>query len=1150
INLSPTADMLEKRVMLYLVVMADGQVMALAGNNDNSLTNFEAGVLPTEIWNPDTETWSPAAPINRTRQYHGTAILLPDGRIFAGGGGSCAGCESEQYFDAEFFSPPYLFNADGTPAERPVITSAPDALAHGDSFAIQTPNGDAIAKMHLIKLGSASHSQDMSQRLVPLSFSTTEDGLSATVPENIAVVIPGYYMLFIVNQNGVPSEAAIINIGGENKLTLNTPGDQYHYLNDEVAVELSVFNPTNYALQFTAEGLPDGLTLNQSTGIVEGQPTTSGLYTATLTVDGDAGAEVDQKTLLWEIDPEERPPNTPPTIVQPDEQRHAHGDAISLQIEAIDPDDGDQLTFLASGLPNGLTINPQTGLITGTITKAGGYFPFLAVRDAQREMFTTQFGWTVDDVPISIEPLSSEPQPTGAVITYTAVATSTSPITFTWDFGDGTTPVTIGDSGTVTHTYQLPGSYSIELLIENEATKREFRTVQQLIYANSAAGTPRSTDGLLIHNGSEGDTVWNVNPDNDSVTVFDLGTQTVLAEIAVPADPRTLAAGPDETVWVVSKSAGKISIIDHATLSVSAAINLPYGSQPYGILFSQDQSAAFVSLEAKGELLKIDPSTAETVGTLAVGSHARHLALNGSGTRLYLSRYITPPAAGEHTATVDLSSSGAELLVIDPNQFTLLETLLLAPSVDLDTDHSGRGLPNYLGPLIIAPGDQHGWVPAKLDNIERGALRDGQPLDFDNTVRSISAFVDLSEGSGNGSDQLGRRIDHDDAAVPVNGAIDRFGEYLFVVMEGSREIRVVDNYSGQRITSIPVGFAPQSISLTDDRSRLMVHNFLDRTVGIFDLTTNTNSGIEATLQLTYTTVTTDTLSSTILDGKRLFYDGKDPRLGRSPYLTCAACHNAGSHDGRTWDFTGMGEGLRNTIPLNGRGGMAHGPLHWSGNFDEIQDFENQIRQLNQGSGLMDDEAFTIHLDPLGDPKTGLSRDLDALAAYVSTLNQFDPSPFLESPDGDMSLEAGYGSQLFETLGCASCHAGEQYTDSALDVRHDIGTLKESSGGRLGAALDGLDTPTLRDLWHTAPYLHDGSAPTIPAAIQAHAGYQDLSEKELSRLAAFLTEIGGQIPDLPAEPTPTPIPAPSPTPSPQSGCENGSEHCIFVPLIRQ
>ncbi len=94
----------------------------------------------------------------------------------------------------------------------------------------------------------------------------------------------------------------------------------------------------------------------------------------------------------------------------------------------------------------------------------------------------------------------------------------------------------------------------------------------------------------------------------------------------------------------------------------------------------------------------------------------------------------------------------------------------------------------------------------------------------------------------------------------------------------------------------------------------------------------------------------------MLQGKQLFYDARDTRLARDRYISCASCHNDGGHDGRVWDLTGFGEGLRNTISLRGRAG-AEGFLHWSNNFDEVQDFEGQIRNLSGGSGLMTDSAL-------------------------------------------------------------------------------------------------------------------------------------------------------------------------------------------------
>ena len=132
---------------------------------------------------------------------------------------------------------------------------------------------------------------------------------------------------------------------------------------------------------------------------------------------------------------------------------------------------------------------------------------------------------------------------------------------------------------------------------------------------------------------------------------------------------------------------------------------------------------------------------------------------------------------------------------------------------------------------------------------------------------------------------------------------------------------------------------------------------MDRSLSVFDLTDlKLNGQWNAPLMATLDTVANEKLTLEVLTGKQLFYDAADDRLARDNYMSCASCHNEGHSDGRVWDLTGMGEGLRNTITLNGRS-STHGPLHWTQNFDEVQDFEGQIRQLAGGTGLMANADF-------------------------------------------------------------------------------------------------------------------------------------------------------------------------------------------------
>jgi chitodextrinase len=188
--------------------------------------------------------------------------------------------------------------------------------------------------------------------------------------------------------------------------------------------------------------------------------------------------------------------------------------------------------------------------------------------------------------------------------------------------------------------------------------------------------------------------------------------------------------------------------------------------------------------------------------------------------------------------------------------------------------------------------------------------------------------------------------------------------------------------------------------------------------------------------------------------------------------------------------------------------MGHGFLHWSANFDEVQDFEGQIRALAGGTGLMTDAAFSTRNDPLGTAKAGASADLDALAAYLASLTTFSQTPN-RNTDGSLTTLAAQGRTVFQNANCGSCHSGMTFTSSGAATLIDIGTIKQpTSGKRLGGVLSGIDPPTLRDVWATAPYLHDGSAATLAAAVQAHTGI-NLSAGDVNAVVAYLTQIGSE-----------------------------------------
>jgi hypothetical protein len=216
-QVAPAAPMAYGRRQHNLTVLADGSVLATGGNSSGAgLVDMAHGVYPAELWNPATGQWRTLAAMQVTRQYHSTALLLPDGRVLSSGGGICGTCDQVGYLakNAEVFSPPYLFQADGTLAPRPAIDSAPATVGYGASMAIGTANPAGIRKAALVRLGAVTHSDNMEQRYVPLSFTAGAGGLTATTPANANIAPPGPYMLFIVDAAGVPSVARIVSVQG------------------------------------------------------------------------------------------------------------------------------------------------------------------------------------------------------------------------------------------------------------------------------------------------------------------------------------------------------------------------------------------------------------------------------------------------------------------------------------------------------------------------------------------------------------------------------------------------------------------------------------------------------------------------------------------------------------------------------------------------------------------------------------------------------------------------------------------------------------------------------------------------------------------------------------------------------------------------
>ena len=202
-----TAPMAFHRGYHNLTLLPDGTVLASGGGSKSDGRDIANSVLPAEIWNPDTETWTTVDSLQNGRLYHSTALLLPDGRVLMAGGGQLPGSMAVDQRNAEIYSPPYLFK--GT---RPTISSAPSSASYGSGFDVTTPNAAQIAKVSLIRSPSVTHAFDQNQRFQFLSFTAGAGKVTVQAPANANLAPPGDYMLFLVDTNGVPSVGSFVRV--------------------------------------------------------------------------------------------------------------------------------------------------------------------------------------------------------------------------------------------------------------------------------------------------------------------------------------------------------------------------------------------------------------------------------------------------------------------------------------------------------------------------------------------------------------------------------------------------------------------------------------------------------------------------------------------------------------------------------------------------------------------------------------------------------------------------------------------------------------------------------------------------------------------------------------------------------------------------
>jgi len=490
----------------------------------------------------------------------------------------------------------------------------------------------------------------------------------------------------------------------------------------------------------------------------------------------------------------------------------------------------------------------------------------------------------------------------------------------------------------------------------------------------------------------------------------------------------------------------------------------------------------FVACFDSGELVVLDERGGDIVGRRWVG-HAPfgvlaaggllYLTLTHEDTLLALDlptlEVITREPTGRQPRGLALKGSNLYVVHLLDASVRVFDAATLGALGNIQI-----GLQGALAESItLHPDNPRAYVPHQRQNVTNMARL------FDSTVFPVVSALDTDQLRPVRREALALDSVDTPVGMPMAVALDPGGTRLYVLNAASDDISLIDLIQGRGARHVAVGHHPRDFSLSPDGTRLYTLNLVSDDVSVVDTATLT---IVDTLPLAK-----DPRPPIIQQGERLFLTSRPDQLARDNWIACASCHFDAGPDGQTW--LGATGGPRNTPTL--RGITDTEPLHWSADRPNVKSFETTFTGLMAGTGPSEAE-------------------MDALAAYLKGLK---PLPSIErGGEAELKPLAIRGAGVFQRAGCAACHAPPLFTDREL---HDVGTgqpfyANPSGSGMVPEAMGtAFDTPSLRELWLTAPYLHDGRAPALRDVLTTfnptdrHGQTSGLSVDELTALEAFL-----------------------------------------------
>ncbi|MCD5325532.1 MULTISPECIES: beta-propeller fold lactonase family protein [Pontibacillus] len=618
---------------------------------------------------------------------------------------------------------------------------------------------------------------------------------------------------------------------------------------------------------------------------------------------------------------------------------------------------------------------------------------------------------------------------------------------------------------------------------------------------------PAHSDNIVLDD--RGDYIYTANIDVSTVTMMKADSKEVVTEIPVGDAPRQLTLSPDEHyLYVSSMDDHQVDVISVEKQEVIDTFDV--GVEPYGVLTSQDGRTLYVANYRSNTISVIDVEKGQVEKEIQVPERPRTLALTPDGDKLYVPHYLS-----------------GKISVIDTENQKVIDEIQLADSPDQADQKKSQGIPNTLENFVISPDGKRAWVPHLLTNTDT-------PIHFEETIFPAISVIDLEKGE----EMVDERkelfeemnvTDKKDETMIVSNPYDVTfspdGAKAYVVMSGSEDLVVFDRKRGGNATQVLrriEGDNPRGIVMSPDGESVYVHNAMSHDLATIDTGGSSPYATATQSKEAIALIGNDPLDPLVREGKRVFYSANSDEYAAeitgNNWMSCASCHSDGLINGLTLQTQ---KGPRN-VPSNAVATKT-GLFMWDGSRDDFKDYLLTVQ--GEMGGMTEYDASK----PLPED---VSHMYDALFAYLKESPDFEPpkSPY-RAEDGSLTEEAMQGKELFEGKGnCMSCHAGSEFTDSDqavgenkdlttdnTDFLHDIGTTNEGDQPSDGDAradftnpreTNQFDTPTLRGVWATAPYLHDGSAETLEEAVEKHE-YQEvslLSQQEVEQITAYLKSI--------------------------------------------